>query len=42
MARALYDGKLHSVAEICQTLGISRATRYRYVAVKPTDAAPPR
>ena len=37
MARALYDDKRHSVAAICTTLGISRATLYRYVDAKPAD-----
>ncbi len=32
LARALYDGKRHSIAEICSTLGISRATLYRALA----------
>jgi predicted DNA-binding transcriptional regulator AlpA len=31
MAQALYDGKQADVATICRTLGISRATFYRYV-----------
>src|SRR5829696_5147979 len=31
MAQALYDGKQADVATICTTLGISRATFYRYV-----------
>ncbi len=35
MAQALYDDKRHSVTEICKTLGISRATLYRYVGTKP-------
>jgi len=30
-AQSLYDSRQHSVAEICRTLGISRATFYRYV-----------
>jgi len=38
LAQALYDDKRHSVAEICTTLGISRATLYRAIAVKPADA----
>jgi len=38
MAQALYDDKRHSVAEICQTLGISRATFYRAVATKSAGA----
>lgn len=31
MARQLYQDKTNSINEICQTLGISRTTFYRYV-----------
>ncbi|MDQ2785559.1 MAG: recombinase family protein [Chloroflexota bacterium] len=31
MAKALYADKLHSVAEICKSVGVSRATLYRYL-----------
>jgi DNA invertase Pin-like site-specific DNA recombinase len=31
MARQLYDEETHTVTDICRTLGISRATFYRYV-----------
>ncbi len=31
MAQALYNDKRHSVAEICRTLHVSRATVYRYL-----------
>ncbi len=31
MAQALYSDKRHSIAEICQTLRVSRATLYRYI-----------
>jgi predicted DNA-binding transcriptional regulator AlpA len=31
MALALYENNNSSVADICQTLGISRATLYRYI-----------
>jgi DNA invertase Pin-like site-specific DNA recombinase len=31
MARKLYLDKTHSLEEICQTLGISRMTLWRYV-----------
>jgi DNA invertase Pin-like site-specific DNA recombinase len=34
MARALYADKTNSVSEICKTLGISRATLYRYLNQK--------
>jgi len=42
LAQALYDDRSHSVAEICRTLGISRATLYRAVAVTRADAGTPR
>jgi DNA invertase Pin-like site-specific DNA recombinase len=38
MARGLYADKSHTVAEICTSLGISRATLYRYVT--PARSAP--
>ncbi|HZA22621.1 MAG TPA: recombinase family protein [Dehalococcoidia bacterium] len=31
IAKALYSAKHHSIAEICQTLKISKATLYRYI-----------
>jgi predicted DNA-binding transcriptional regulator AlpA len=31
MARALYQDGTHSMNDICQTLGISRATLYRAI-----------
>ena len=31
LARALYDGAQVDIAKICKTLGISRATLYRYL-----------
>jgi DNA invertase Pin-like site-specific DNA recombinase len=34
MAKALYADKSQTVAEICKTLGISRATLYRYLEEK--------
>ena len=33
LAQALYNDKTHSIAEICQTLRVSRATLYRYITV---------
>ncbi len=44
MARALYADHTHSIADICQSLGISRATLYRSLdgPVPATDAAAPR
>ncbi len=32
MARALYADESHSIADICKSLGVSRATLYRYLA----------
>jgi DNA invertase Pin-like site-specific DNA recombinase len=34
MAQALYDAGGHSIDDICQTLGISRATLYRVIKTK--------
>jgi len=31
MARALYADHSHSIAEICKSVGVSRATLYRYL-----------
>ena len=31
MAQALYDAKTHSITDICQALGVSRATLYRVI-----------
>jgi ACT domain-containing protein len=31
MAQALYDDQQHRIADICKTLGLSRATLYRYL-----------
>jgi DNA invertase Pin-like site-specific DNA recombinase len=33
IAQALYNDKQHSIAEICKTLNISRATLYRYIQI---------
>ena len=33
MAQALYDSGEHSIKDICQTMGVSRATLYRYIKV---------
>jgi DNA invertase Pin-like site-specific DNA recombinase len=35
MAQSLYDDKSNSVADICRTLRISKATLYRYVKARP-------
>jgi DNA invertase Pin-like site-specific DNA recombinase len=40
LARTLYDGGQTDIATICQTLGISRATLYRYLKAHPGDSAP--
>jgi predicted DNA-binding transcriptional regulator AlpA len=34
VAQSLYNDKRLSIAEICKTLRVSRATLYRYVNVK--------
>ena len=34
MAQELYNNKENAIADICKTLGISRATLYRYIKVK--------
>ena len=34
MARELYDNKQNSIADICKSLNISRATLYRYIKTK--------
>lgn len=34
MAQELYNNKLNAIADICKTLGISRATLYRYIKMK--------
>src|SRR5437868_13250423 len=39
IAQHLYNDKTNSIADICKTLNISRATLYRYVKVKPKEAA---
>lgn len=31
MAKALYADHSHSIAEICKSVGVSRATLYRYL-----------
>jgi DNA invertase Pin-like site-specific DNA recombinase len=33
MARRLYDDERNSIADICRTLGISRSTLYRCLAL---------
>src|SRR5215212_6513935 len=39
LARALYDGGQTDIATICATLGISRATLYRYLKDRDGDPA---
>jgi len=34
MVQELYNNKQNALADICKTLGISRATLYRYIQVK--------
>ena len=37
MAQALYDAGTHSINDICQTLGVSRATLYRVIKTPGTN-----
>ena len=39
MAQALFDDRKNSIDDICRTLGISRATLYRYVDVRSRAAS---
>ncbi len=39
LARTLYQEKAHSIEDICKTLGISRATLYRYVKQSKSEAS---
>jgi DNA invertase Pin-like site-specific DNA recombinase len=42
MARALHASKQHTIAEICKSVGVSRATLYRYLNTSTaTDTQPP-
>ncbi|MDF3053192.1 MAG: recombinase family protein [Geminicoccaceae bacterium] len=41
LARTLYDGGQTDIATICQTLGISRATLYRYLKAHPVAPSVP-
>ena len=34
MAQELYDQRTHSINDICQTLGVSRATLYRSIEIR--------
>jgi hypothetical protein len=34
LAQALYDDKRNSIATICKTLNVSRATLYRYLSIR--------
>lgn len=38
MARTLYNEKANTVTNICKTLGVSRATLYRYLDSRQGDA----
>jgi DNA invertase Pin-like site-specific DNA recombinase len=40
IAKALYSDKQHSIAEICRTLKISKATLYRSIKTKAKDQQP--
>jgi DNA invertase Pin-like site-specific DNA recombinase len=37
LARSMYRERLHSPKDICETLGISRSTLYRYLAEEPRE-----
>jgi hypothetical protein len=41
VARQLYDGRQHTVAAIARTLGVSRASVYRYLPVTGPVGDPP-
>jgi len=34
IAQALYDDKANTIADVCRTLGVSRATLYRYIKTR--------
>lgn len=38
VARTLYEDKRNSIADICRTLRVSRATLYRYIGTRSTSA----
>jgi DNA invertase Pin-like site-specific DNA recombinase len=38
MAQRLYDDKSNSIDDVCRTLGISRATLYRYIMPNPSSS----
>ena len=40
IALALYNDKANSIADICRTLRISRATLYRYLKARPDEVRP--
>src|SRR5436309_4479373 len=39
IAQHLYNDKTNAISDICKTLNISRSTLYRYIQVKPKEAA---
>src|SRR5581483_5698246 len=41
IAQALYDDQTHTIAEICQSLRISRATLYRSIQVRQGESGDP-
>jgi excisionase family DNA binding protein len=41
MAQALYDNERYTVDEVCKSLGVSRATLYRYLTSKAKKATRP-
>jgi len=40
MAKTLFADKKRSIPDICQTLGVSRSTLYRYMTMAPASDAP--
>ncbi len=40
LARSLYDSREHSIQDICETLGVSRGTLYKYVKAEMPTASP--
>ena len=37
MALSLYDGRQHTIKEICELIGISKPTLYRYIHARPPE-----
>ncbi len=41
MAKALYADESHSITDICKSVGVSRATLYRYLDMPVAPTSPP-